>query len=359
MDFTLETLTPVFIGTGEEVSPIEYVIDGNMVYRVNMKKIIQTGNFDSTSFIQFVQTNHPPYFGDFSRALGIAHPLYTIETERALANLLLQQKANIKEQIKTNNAAYIPGSSLKGAIFSAMWWYFLKDKDNKDLHNTVVACLKGGRVPRNKYRLVLRNNRPDFESTLKNIVFNRLIEASYIKSIQRARQRIKPNFLSWIKVGDCIPHQIDILRLERVELKGSKRDLKEFMETIKEGIQFNVLLKNHHSTLNTEKEILEICDQFYSKVLLKDIEWCRQNKVNSKSLEAFQQEKYKIKVGQTVSAWSTSSLILAEAHNVLNQYIPQWRRSIKKSYHPSDPPLTRKILASNSPLMGWVKIIAK
>jgi len=361
VNLKLETLTPIFIGTGEEISPIEYFIEQNTIYRVNMEKIARLPSFDSTQFASFIKDNNPPYFGDFDQTLGKTYYHYNLEADPTLIDVLISQKDNIKEQIKTGNHAYIPGSSLKGAIYSAMWWYFLKDSSDKDLRDVVTACLRGGFIPRNSYNQYVvfnrKQNRPDFETTLKNIVFSKLIDSRYLQKIRNSDRRIKFPFLSWIKVSDCLPQTIENLKLEQIELKGSRRILKEFVESIKEKTIFNLTLRNYHSIFVEEKEVLEVSDQFYSKVLEKDIEWCEHNGFDGTSLEMFRGQKYKIKIGQTTSSWSTSSLILAEELGILNEYIQNWRKSIgSPPYHFADLPLTRKVIDSAPPLMGWVKI---
>ncbi|PWR70466.1 type III-A CRISPR-associated RAMP protein Csm5 [Methanospirillum stamsii] len=178
MKIALIARTPVHIGTGQTYFPNEYVTSTGksgvgFVSRIDIRKFSSVLNEDQRdSFIAdldesfkmtefFKQNNLVPK--DLRR--------YLVENRSGNHN-----PQEIRECIKTNNIPYIPGSSLKGAIRTALLWWYAKDDSRytdsieQDLENDrygkkkraigsgyvdrVFACNYPGNKPDPKYDLL-------------------------------------------------------------------------------------------------------------------------------------------------------------------------------------------------------------
>ncbi|HEC91938.1 MAG TPA: type III-A CRISPR-associated RAMP protein Csm5 [Candidatus Atribacteria bacterium] len=125
MKYQIETLSPIHIGNGEKISPMEYVIDSRF-NRIDMDELFRDKEFNVNGFIDDVN------FGSFylgERYGGIAkkHVLYSLEISKDATNYMMDKRSEVQEFIKTGGRPYIPSSSIKGAIRTAIMWYALKN----------------------------------------------------------------------------------------------------------------------------------------------------------------------------------------------------------------------------------------
>lgn len=301
MRIKLKILTPVHIGSGNEISPLEYLIEENKFYRLDMDGLFQDPDFKKffNSFID--QAKSKRYIGDIlPKDLLKRHILYIL-------NVSAKRKFNlteIKEITKSAGRVYIPGSSLKGSILSGI----LED--------------------------VLYKNR-EF-----NRNFTQLLD-SVLGEITASPERKR--FARWIDMVDSnFRNAEDSLEISVVDIVSKKQKVFSIIyETIREGIEFFMEIKSH--CRKSEQEILEIADNFYRKVYEREKEFPNQ------SLPALPQNGYILRIGQGSTAWSTSFLILADELGIKNYTIqrPRFQSRIK------GPPRSRK-LVSGTKSMGWI-----
>jgi CRISPR-associated protein Csm5 len=132
MRYTVEVISPIHIGTGDVIHPIEYIIDDKF-YRVDMDNLFKDEAFDNEAFIRSAKDGRL-YLGELAPDLGKKYVRYALElsplTKKKLQSLIGSPSAEIREFIKTSGMAYIPGSSLKGAIRTAILWWVLKNNPN-------------------------------------------------------------------------------------------------------------------------------------------------------------------------------------------------------------------------------------
>ncbi len=139
MKLVIETLTPLHIGSGETIEPYEYVITDKL-YRINLGKFISSlSPFDRDEFLkvsssdmiktrQFIKEKADlSNVSEYSMNID-PEVLEIYENKKNDPNNLL----SIQTFIKTSGKAYIPGSSIKGAIRTAM----LFSKSPKPLADT-------------------------------------------------------------------------------------------------------------------------------------------------------------------------------------------------------------------------------
>lgn len=128
MKYKIEILSPVHIGSGEEISPMEYVIDEKF-HRIDMEALFRDNDFNADDFIENSKFGSF-YLGEFYADTGKRHILYTESISKDAKDYIINKKASIREFINTSGRVYIPGSSIKGAIRTAIMWYALKN-DNE------------------------------------------------------------------------------------------------------------------------------------------------------------------------------------------------------------------------------------
>ncbi|MEN3039350.1 MAG: type III-A CRISPR-associated RAMP protein Csm5 [Candidatus Kryptonium sp.] len=124
-------LTPVHIGTGEELSPFDYVIVDNMFHRISADELISSLSDEQLRmFYSYIRVNNITSL----RSLIVANfksekfSKYSVRVLPGVANKYRENLNNINNQllispfIRTPDSfkPYIPGSSIKGAIRTAI-----------------------------------------------------------------------------------------------------------------------------------------------------------------------------------------------------------------------------------------------
>ena len=143
MKYEIEVVSPVHIGSGDTISPIEYVV-GDKFYRADMDRLFEDERFDREGFIEDAKAGSL-YLGEFNSELAKEHVRYgldiPISVKNDLCKIVYFPSGEIREFIKTKDLPYIPGSSIKGAVRTAILWKALtKDlrilEDAKDIIRT-------------------------------------------------------------------------------------------------------------------------------------------------------------------------------------------------------------------------------
>jgi len=311
MKIKLKTLSPVHIGSGEEISPVEYLIDKDKFIRLNMEGLFKDKDFKKYQERFIERASYSRYIGDFIPPEVLkSYPLYTIQISSEAERYLQEHKTVVKSIIKSAGRAFIPGSSLKGSILSGVMYGILKDKKNINLR--------------------------DYSSLLDRV----------IGEISERPQHNR--FSRWFDVTDSdFKRPEEALQLSLAKLVGARtgKEMPILYETIKEDIEFSSEIKTGLNSVDrwgklSEEEILKIADNFYRKIYRKEEQFYK---------IPISQEKYLLRLGQGSSAYSTSLLILAEKLGI--KYTIQ-RPPFHRVF---GPPRTRKLISDKKPL-GWVEI---
>lgn len=118
-DLTLTTITPVHIGSGDELRKgFDFITEGNYTYRLDVDQLIEV---KADQMLPDAQGRYP-----------LPETLITAEDKRSKAFYRYRltgkpsstkRDARLKEALKdVHDRPYIPGSSLKGAIRTALAW---------------------------------------------------------------------------------------------------------------------------------------------------------------------------------------------------------------------------------------------
>jgi CRISPR-associated protein Csm5 len=144
--YSIKTLTPVHIGTGERMTPLEYHLDGQLIVP-DMSRLFSRHPEEAEGFSQKLAATSPAALatkplGQLLSVSALGDPggwrywmpaLYEKETLTRLSREMTKGNGEILIGTKTvDYKAYIPGSSLKGALKTA-WAYAQCLEDSRAL----------------------------------------------------------------------------------------------------------------------------------------------------------------------------------------------------------------------------------
>mgnify|MGYP001118313474 CR=1 FL=1 len=333
MKVKVKVITPVHIGSGQSISPSGYFIDrekGNFNF-LNMDSLFRDAGFSRyrEEFIRKAATAR--YIGEIIQDHNLLkkHILYSVSStfEARSGNPI-----EVKLFIKSAGRPYIPGSSLKGAIVTALIYYALKELHRTGSRGEIENLLITGS----------RRNEPKTNNELLNRAYNFLkkehppTSSKYGKfedNSYHSGDRQDPRFLHLLDVSDSSSLKAPgSLMIEKCQVQGAKRggQIPVLFETLKEGVEAEFEIKRSNCKLE-ERQILKICHDFYQKVAAAD-----GVKVDS--------APFLLRLGQGATAFGTSLLILAQELGIRNYGVK--------------PPRTRKRLieGKESKVLGFCQL---
>lgn len=314
MKVRIKTLSPVHIGSGAEIGSSEYVIRDGFFYRIDMDSLFQDPEFRrySGSFIRDAISGTRSIIellsGDV--ALALRHILYKLPLSLATEKSLKDHPLSVREQIKSAGRAFLPGSSLKGSLLSAVLFHVLREQWKSESDKSKIRDI------------ILSQGKPVVKA------FEHLL--NYCFPIFTRRQG-SGKFRHWLDVTDSGTRAVEnTLQVFFGRTEGSSRPLIVAYEAIRPGVEFSCTILPDRGLVYSPEDLLRRADTFYKKVREK-----------TGSAVQIPQGAYLMRVGQGSGAYSTSLLIFAEDVG-LREY--RWARK----------PRTRK-LADGQP-MGWIAI---
>jgi len=323
----LKVLSPVHIGSGDEITPAQYFFYKGKCNILNMTTLLKDKDFK-------------PFFDEYlnKAAMHIAvseyippeillrNVLYKMDVVGEAVNKLANNAINIKTIVKSAGSAVVPGSSIKGSILSAMVCYILSKECEKDdkiktiVTNSLREATKGKRF----------NKNPD--------LWNNQQMLSHVMS--KLGKMGSKNFTSWLRVSDSdifpVTDSIEI-RLAKVEGARSQRGqskLPIIYEALKAGTEFTVEIDTANCNYPWDKILDALC-YFYNAVFDED---AKSHILNNWEPD---EDAILLRLGQGSTAFATSMLVLAQDLNIKEYAIK--------------PPKTRKRIDGIP--MGWVEII--
>lgn len=314
----IESISPVHIGSGAKISPLEYWIQDVFV-RLDMDALFKDHRFVSVSEKFTQASSKSRYIGDLlPETLFHDHCLYWVPFAPEAGAHLATNRIEVHEFVKTSGRVYLPGSSIKGAILSAAVHHVLCELYPKASHQKKIEDLL-----RNPTKRINNVNPIDL---LMDLVFGHFSKSSEGKKGSR--------FYPWIKVSDttlAAPDQT--LQIVKTEVQGAKtgKALPVICEAVPMGKKFAVELQTAPDLRWNIHDLLKITDRFYRAV------WERTMKDRAPENGCL------LRLGLGSSAYATSLLVFAEQHGIG----PAIYRLL--------PPRTRKVAEANA-AMGWVLI---
>ena len=125
-------LSPIHVGTGSEIEPFDYIIQGNKFYKISLENfLLNLDHKDRERFDQLVSKNNVNEIRKFIIEKWDAEK-YAVEffcdVSTEVYKVYQENISHIENQLlinpfirsKVNNLPYIPGSTIKGAIRTAL-----------------------------------------------------------------------------------------------------------------------------------------------------------------------------------------------------------------------------------------------
>lgn len=226
----VKTLSPVFIGSGQQINKLEYILDGKRLYVVDMRTlmrdVVERGLTES--FYRFMHAKQQ-YLKSWLDSNGMrdykkyaAYELNgteNIDRSRSLKGIA----AFIKNAY---NEPYVPGSSIKGMLRTIILWN--KVYDNYDKHGKDRAQIK---------RTVREAESRRIKSELKRCSDS--LEREYFTEKKDKDTEIK--LMRGLIVGDSNPLTLDdIVLCKKIDVHpdGKEKEPNIFRECLRPGVEF-------------------------------------------------------------------------------------------------------------------------
>jgi len=282
----LVTLTPVHIGSGSRITPFEYLSKDGLFYRVDLEKVLE----EKTQQELQVLNRRGASLRDLERDAHKKHTRYILDAEEAV-------QGDVREHLQFEETFYIPGSSLKGAILSSLYYHVLTTAEEKE--KDILNCLKRQGNCRDKRKA---------HEMLQKIVF---------KAITDGRDA---RFTPWLAVTDSNHIYADNLYVSRVWAEGTDRNTAAYYELIKPETTLNIEITPQRLKHDISARLLELTDEFYRLVAERQRE---QWGVVLPEAEG----AVLIRIGQGSGSLATSLQLTAEELGVAEEYLREWKIS--------------------------------
>ena len=349
----LKAITPVFIANGKSYTHSEFL---HTKVQSGEKKYNSISRYDIFDFYKDLPEERTDEFIE-----KLSKPNFNLKTFEAKIDkryrryLAINRSDNVhlsevQEAIKTMDELYIPGSSIKGSIRSAL------------MYNNID-------IPEN----IFRNNRLNFRAY--NQMENNFFSANRGNSAQTS-------IMKYLQISDTTtskqPEIHDLVTIKakpagnfEYHSKHNGKPIHTYAETIGQGKKLSFILNNevHDDVLQrlgipnkkhliSLKNIKESIYNFSSDLLEHEIDFARKYRHNDllknyKSIAKFNDpDAPLLKIGSGSGFLATTLGLKIKKEN--NYLYEQIRQSFRRSYQ-YEFPKSRKITAKGRPL-GWVKL---
>ncbi|MHC1595611.1 MAG: type III-A CRISPR-associated RAMP protein Csm5 [Candidatus Syntropharchaeales archaeon] len=315
----LEAIAPVHIGTGMSYNRVEFVVKNNILHRISLRKLIDMLSGREIDNLTSQLERGSFSIGDFLQRTDVE------PDEVSVYSLGCKMVPNeVREQIKTANRVYIPGSSIKGAIRGALLYWHLKTNN----WMIPVCYLKNGRrvgyTDINLLDLIrgevqrFSDGKPvpakplfneDREDKNKKRFGNRFIDIVFgVKPFVLTEKGIRSNFdakydlLKFLHISDFMPvdARLSAVNLKTYSLKRENLEAKSystiveavrgrFSGTISLSSQIYTALENtdEYPLLMDRLKILGLKDDFHDEEVMKHLKtvirdyngWCIEKEI--------------------------------------------------------------------------------
>jgi hypothetical protein len=327
----LKALSPIHIGSGATLTKLDYFLDAGKLCVVDHDSLFCDPDFASQreAFLKSAPSGE-----SISKLVSLEmlrrHVAYRIGVSPAAQADIQRSPTQLKTCIKSAGRVYIPGSSVKGAILSALCWQVLHDgwfQEDPARRSAARMDIE---------QLLLQGSRSDA-----------LLARILPRLGGRAADQLG-KFTHWLDVSDTdLRSPSECLGLSLADVKSATepgraprpgRNLSFLCETIQAGREFTFTIKLDPDSNLTVEGILKSISDFYTKVAEKD-------KVPGDATPKLP-ESGLIRLGQGSGAFAMSQLVLA-GETELNAGRDGYRVRAPKS---------RKRVGQGNIAMGWAQM---
>ncbi|GAB6190136.1 type III-A CRISPR-associated RAMP protein Csm5 [Marinitoga arctica] len=407
----LKILSPLHIGDGNEIFPIEYFKYKGFTYFVNDKILISSlSDVEQKEFLDWIKSKYPENLNSFLDNKNRSNKTIEQLVRKSIRVTNENVDGNIKTIMKIKEKAYIPGSEIKGAIRTAIVYYILKNDES--LYNKLKSEMlelqtkfeflvekiknkKGNLILYKKEIEKIKNisfylfKKVNYDQIKKaNIIKVNTVKKFLSKEIQKVskfiekkalilhnQQDAKYDILKNLIISDTFPNESEV-KIGKINTLNMSRKGSEWIEYIYSGkFEFSLHLNNEsHKKLvditkdNQKKDILNLdfiktALYEYSKSILNvEKEYFKNNSEVLSKIQNYERlntiENPLIRLGKYKGYLSnTVSIIIKEKDPELyDGFLVHCTKntSYTKEKFNKYFPKTRRVLDNN--IMGWCKL---
>jgi CRISPR-associated protein Csm5 len=352
----LETISPIHIGSGDSYSSAEFLSIGSTIHRMDINKIYELlTERERERFVDYLE-DQQFRLDDFFKGKNISitdSRLYSLEKKGQIPR-------EIKEHVKTGTTGYLPGSSLKGAIKTAVLNAFMDEKKIEKIGEIFDTT----------------------DARKRNWEIQRFIEGIFSSGGKKSSYS---DFMRFVQISDFIPlYRLFVTEVKSLEVdddinrwywyQRNGRVVQSFLETIGIGekmegeIHFTYNDDVHHSLgLKGNAEILNLEEikyfvyNFSAEIIKHEISFAK--KYNIDFLQDFYRKLMKlntfespvIKLGHGVGYLGTT--VGLEIKKQDHEIFELVRKSLRGRSYEFEYPKTRRIAIEENVPLGWCKIL--
>ena len=367
-NFNIRTITPVHIGSGEEYLVSELIKEKNKYNRINLLKYFKSlENEDKQNkFIEDLCENNT------IDAVSEDCIRYSFTLTSGADDFTNDNKIN--ENIKVFNESYIPGSSIKGAIRTALLYKYFNDADinklvvNDEINTSLINSYF--QLDDDAKKDILKFLKISDSSTTKNLKVYKTSRARPRYSLDKKKNsknksKPKPNFKKGIPIYlESIYLTKDLLSFSITMNYDEKTyDLLNFDDKKIEMLKMDKILKAIYDFSNDlivheikfcEKYNLPKLKKFYGNLKNKNDEKSPVLKIGYGSGLLATSLALKVKNSNSNLYKDIKKIILADLEKENNELDDKKDKKISKD----DFPISRIIIEKNNEdmSMGWIKL---
>lgn len=375
MNCDIKVISPVHIGSGEKYGPSEYLYfnpnpskkDKFAFKRININKYYKhlldlDDKEECEEFLACLSDSVP--FGDYKNNISKKFTRYTLlnKCEKKPVN------TEIDEIIKTFDKAYIPGSSIKGAIKTAILFNLMDFDSVNEINNFIYK---------------IKNNR-SFNKE-ENRFFDKFLTSPMTKNSRN--RRISPpqrNIFKFLQVSDSTYAKQISLHDYHIKMARINKNIKSnyiyknnndgilYLETIDRGANLSFEINNNfdekfYSGLKFDKNVIELIDieniksniyEFSKKIIKFEMEFCKEYGFNdlykfyAKNKNYNKENAPLLKLGGGSGFLATTiGLKIKDNNDFLYSKIIEYKDAYEFCF-----PKSRKITRLNERPLGWIQL---
>ena len=234
--YDLRVVTPLHIGNGEQLQPLEFIYTKGWVHVLDEEKFL--------AYLDTVKATDDflAWLAGSDRRRGISafvRRCSKVKERDIISNCVAYRVAtaseprNVRKFIKTyDHRPYIPGSSIKGALRNAILYCILKDAEGvSGMREYVDTALKKLQAQKQSGKRIGRKQEREFGKKL---------EYQYLRGFQFGPQSTDDDahsdIFSCIEVSDSSPLESDSLEIRQISVLGSSRSIPIWAEVLRQNV---------------------------------------------------------------------------------------------------------------------------
>ena len=148
-----EVLTPIHIGSGVVIEPYEYMISEDRLYKIDLAELlISLEDTEREEILGLLEKDILGFRGFIRNRVDLSrYSQFSVRVSSKVSHLYEEKLDELKNQlliglfIRSLNQPYIPGSSLKGALRTAVIFHLISGKTGEGfsdrLEGNILGCL--------------------------------------------------------------------------------------------------------------------------------------------------------------------------------------------------------------------------